>query len=411
MSRRVIVRVVVLVSLVSALLMVPGMRASAADQVTIGLSLPSETDPFFTGMGNGASAAAEDLGITLVIKAAADDPAVELANVEEMIAQGVDALVLSPVAGALSPDVVAAAREAGVPLIVTGTQVDVSQIDEVAVASIIQPYDEQGGWLAGSLLCEAIGGAGNVLAVTDNSASSLARSSGFNMFMTEMCADASVETLDASEMDIDAVIDAVAEALMSEAEITGVIAYNSTLTLALVDAAVVARAPATVRVMGFDATDEVMVALQDGHLTSVVTPVGWLLGSAGIQTALNVLDGMEVEANLWVNMGVLNLNSVMAFRDGSGEGPDGGDPREGSFEGGPGSGQFEGGPGSGQFEGGPGSGQFEGGPGSGQFEGGPGSGQFEGGPGSGQFEGGPGSGQFEGGPGSGQFESGSGGDD
>jgi len=94
-----------------------------------------------------------------------------------------------------------------------------------------------------------------------------------------------------------------------------------------------------------------------------------LWGTTGITPARDNLTGAEVEDTLLVNMGVLDADSVVAFRGGPGSSDDpSGDPRTGSFSGGPGDGKFEGGPGDGKFEKGPGDGKFEGGPGDGKFE-------------------------------------------
>lgn len=405
MSRKAVIGLMLVIVLVVAMPLVPATGARAASDYVIGVSVPSESDPFFAGMSNGAEAAAEDLGIKVLLTTSDNDPAAELANVQDLIEQGVDALVISPVNGILSADVAAAAHEAAVPVVLAGADLDLSTLEDIEVASAVVPYNGQGGWLAGSLLCEAVG-AGTVAELVGRSNMSLARSGGFNAYVSDSCPDVMVKTVDIADLDRDAVTDAVLELLTGETEISGLIAFDELSTLAAVDAAAISRTPDTVKFVGFNATDDVMVALQSGRLLAVVTPVGWMLGLAGVSTAADYLAGEEVYTSVLVNMGVLNQDSVVAFRGGPGSGQSGpgSDPRSGSFQGGPGSGQFEGGPGSGQFEGGPGSGQFEGGPGSGQFEGGPGSGQFEGGPGSGQFEGGPGSGQFEGGPGSGQFE-------
>ncbi len=367
-SRKVSFGVILSLLVASVLLAVPQMPSRAAENFTIGVSLPSASDPFFIGMSNGVEAAANDLGVEIVVKAADGDPATELANVEALIAEGVNALVISPVGMTLSADVVAAVHAAGIPLVVTGAQVDLEPGEDAGIASVVLPYNEQGGWLAASLLCEAIGSAGSVIEVVDGSVVSAERSSGFNLYMGEMCTDASVQVLDVAGMDTDAVIDALV-AQLSSGQVAGMIAYNADLTLALVDSAVAANVQSAIKLVGFDATDDVMIALQNGYLSAVVTPVGWLLGTTGIKTALDILTGAEVEDTLLVNMGVLDADSVVAFRGGPGSSDDpSGDPRTGSFSGGPGDGKFEGGPGDGKFEKGPGDGKFEGGPGDGKFE-------------------------------------------
>ena len=381
--------VVLLAALLPGLQMLP---AAASDTVVIGLSVPNVSDAFSLGLSNGAQAAADDLQIDLVVKSAENDAAAELANVQDMIAQGVNALVIDPL-DASSADAVAAANAAGIPVLLVGLNVSPTLFEGDVVASV-SPDNMQGGWLGASVLCDALQGSGVIVELTSDpmAQSAVERVDGFNQYMTAQCADVTVETFDVTGLDHDALVNAFVDYVRSNT-VNGVFAYDDVSTLAALEATIIAR-KGGISFVGFDATDDAMSALQQGRLQAVVTPSGWALGAVAVDAANSVANGTQIPADIRVELGLLTLDSVSMFRD-PGSGKFEGDPREGDFEGGPGHGSFEGGPGSGSFEGGPGNGQFEGGPGSGRFEGGPGSGSFEGGPGSGRFEGGPGSGSFE----------------
>lgn len=386
-SFRLILALVLALSALSLL----SLPAAAEEGVVIGLSVPSLENPFYEGMSGGATAAAEDLEISVVVKDASNDTTTELANVEALIDEGVDALVISPVDTEASRAAVEAAIEAGLPVLLVGKSLGDGMAD-LSLTATVAPYEMQGGWLAGSLLCEAVDGTGTVVALVAGSEVDAARSEGFNLFMSQECADVTVVQLETADLERDAIMDAFM-ALLDEQTISGVFAPNDQLTLVSVEGSIVARKTG-IAFIGFDASDEVVAALQQGRLQAVVTPAGWALGAVAVDAGNSAVRGTEIPETILVELGVVDIEALAMFRD-PGSGKFEGDPRSGSFEGGPGSGSFEGGPGSGKFEGGPGSGSFEGGPGSGQFEGGPGSGSFEGGPGSGRFEGGPGSGSFE----------------
>ncbi len=372
------ITLLVIAMLVLAALPVMGLSAAAAkgEAVSIGLSLPSVDDPMYAGLSNGAQAAADDLGIDLVVTSADNDVDTELANVQSLIDQGVNALVISPIDPEASQAAIAAANDAGIPVLLTGFDPNVA-VQDVDVVSTIVPNEVQGGWLAASVLCEATGSTGTVLELVGAAADVVAqaRSEGFNMFMAQECAGVNVIQMATADLDRDTLI-ANFTAQLDAQTINGVFAYNDSTTLAALEASIIARKGGIVFV-GFDATDDAMAALQQGRLQAIITPVGWLLGTTDVQAANAFLNGTDLPEIIRVQLGVLNVESTAMFRAG---------PRSGNFEGDPRSGNFEGGPGSGNFEGGPGSGNFEGGPGSGNFEGGPGSGNFEGGPGSGNFE-------------------------
>ncbi len=381
--------VVLLAALLPGLQMLP---AAASDTVVIGLSVLNSTDAFSLGMSKGAQAAADDLQIDLVVKSADGDAAAELANVQDLIDQGVDALVIDPLDEG-SAAAIAAANEAGIPVLLVGVDVSPTMFEADVVASV-SPDNLQGGWLGASVLCDALQASGVAVELVGDPMvqSAVERADGFNQYMSAHCVGVTVQTFDTVGMDHDALVDAFVDYVRGNT-VNGVFAYDDVSTLAALEATIIAR-QGGISFVGFDATDDAMSALQQGRLQAIVTPSGWALGAVAVDAANSAANGTQIPADIRVELGLLTLDSVSMFRD-PGSGKFEGDPREGDFEGGPGSGSFEGGPGSGRFEGGPGSGRFEGGPGSGHFEGGPGSGSFEGGPGSGRFEGGPGSGSFE----------------
>jgi ABC-type sugar transport system substrate-binding protein len=71
-----------------------GVNADDASQAyTIGLVLPNLNSPFFEGMVAGAQEAADQNAVDLVVSVADDDIDAELANVEALIEQPVDAIV------------------------------------------------------------------------------------------------------------------------------------------------------------------------------------------------------------------------------------------------------------------------------------------------------------------------------
>jgi len=366
----------IIAMLVVAALPVMGLSTAAAkdEAVAIGLSLPTLDNPLYLGLSNGAQAAAADLSVDLMITSADNDVDAELANVQSLIDQGVSALLISPTDPEASQAAIAAANEAGIPVLVVASDMDVT-VAGVDVVSTVVPHEVQGGWLAASVLCEAVGSTGTVLELVGAASDTIAqaRSEGFNMFMSEECVDVNVVQMATADLDRDTLIDNFIIQLDAQT-IDGVFAYSDQTTLAALEASIIARKGGIVFV-GFDASDDAMAALQQGRLQAIITPVGWALGTTGVQAANAFLSGTDLPETIWVQLGVLDVESTAMFRAGPGSGKFEGDPRSGKFEGGPGSGKFEGGPGSGKFEGDPGSGNFEGEGGS--VQGDPGSAKFE----------------------------------
>ena len=82
--------------LLVAVMVSPLRFIAAQDGYTIGLSLSTLNNPFFVTLRDGAQAAADAMGVELVVVDSQDDPATEAANMEDLIAQGVDVILVNP---------------------------------------------------------------------------------------------------------------------------------------------------------------------------------------------------------------------------------------------------------------------------------------------------------------------------
>ncbi len=88
----------------------------AAEEVTLGLSLSTLDNPFFVTLKEGAEEAATKAGVKLIVVDCEDDSAKEAANLEDLIAKKVDALLINPTdAEAVVPSI-GKANEAGIPV-------------------------------------------------------------------------------------------------------------------------------------------------------------------------------------------------------------------------------------------------------------------------------------------------------
>ncbi|NWF69754.1 MAG: substrate-binding domain-containing protein, partial [Chloroflexi bacterium] len=102
-------RKVLFLVILAAMLVAPLTLVTAQDSYTLGLSLSTLNNPFFVTLRDGAQAAADAAGAQLVVVDSQDDPATEAANMEDLIAQGVDAILVNPTDGdAIVPSIEAA---------------------------------------------------------------------------------------------------------------------------------------------------------------------------------------------------------------------------------------------------------------------------------------------------------------
>ena len=92
--------------------------ASPAFAAKIGVSMDKFDDNFLTVLRNGmADYAKTQPGVTLQIEDAKDDVSKQISQVQNFIANGVDAIIVNPVDTSATPAITKAAAAAGVPLV------------------------------------------------------------------------------------------------------------------------------------------------------------------------------------------------------------------------------------------------------------------------------------------------------
>lgn len=298
--------------IIVVLVALAGLPAQAADETsTIGLSLPATTGFTYEGIADGARLAAEEAGIELAIASAEFDVETELANVQSLIDQGVDAIVFSPTDAEASVEAIATANEAGVPIFVIGN-VAPGETD-IDVAGTFAPDAREVGALSASVLCEAYE-TGTILELTgyteddDDALAVDARdmSEGFNAELADTCPAAAVQTLNVAGLDRDAIFDEVTSAL-ADGDISLIFAYNDTSTLAVVDAAF----RQNVQVVGVGTSEELVSSVEKiDHLIAVIIPDVWGMGESAVETSLRYLNGEDIVDDLSVDVSVLDLDMI-----------------------------------------------------------------------------------------------------
>jgi ribose transport system substrate-binding protein len=269
--------------------------------VTLGLSLSTLNNPFFVTLRDGAQAAADAAGVELVVVDAQDDPAREATNIEDLIQQGVTALLVNPTdADAIVPSV-EKANAAGIP---------VFTIDRAAaggeIVSHIASDNVAGGRMAGEFLCEALGGAGKVVELEGIAGTSAARDrgQGFNEVMAAECPGVEIVARQTANFNRAEGLTVFENILQAQPEIDGVFAHNDEMILGAIEAAQAAGREG-ITFVGFDAVDDAVAAVEAGQLAATVAQQPSEMGRLGVEFAVKYLNGDTVEAYVPVDLALV----------------------------------------------------------------------------------------------------------
>ena len=294
-----------LVALLIATLAVPSVGAQD-DGITLGMSVSTLNNPFFVTLVEGAEAAAEEAGAELIVLDAQDDSATEAANVEDLIAQGVDAILINPTDSAAVVPSVLAANDAGIPVFT----VDRSAEDGDVVSHIASD-NVAGGELAAEFLCESIGGEGAVVELEGIPGTSAARDrgQGFNDYMSNECDGAEIVARQTANFNRAEGLTVFENILQAEDTIDGVFAHNDEMILGAIEAAEAAGAE-DITFVGFDAVDDAVAAVEEGTLAATVAQQPALIGELGVQTAIDYLNGEDVADSIPVDLQLVTQETL-----------------------------------------------------------------------------------------------------
>ena len=286
----------------------PAEEAPAGEAVgPLGLSVSTLNNPFFVTLRDGAEAAAGEAGVQLVVVDAQDDAAQEATNIEDLIEQGVSALLINPTDAAAIVPSIQRANEAGIP---------VFTIDRAAeggeVVSHIASDNVAGGRMAAEFLCNALGGEGSVVELEGIAGTSAARDrgQGFNEYMSEECPGVTIVARQTANFNRAEGLTVFENILTAEPDIDGVFAHNDEMILGAIEAAEAAGRAGEITFVGFDAIDDAVAAVRDGRLAATVAQQPALMGELGVQTAVAYLNGESVEAYIPVDLELITADNV-----------------------------------------------------------------------------------------------------
>jgi ribose transport system substrate-binding protein len=271
--------------------------AQAADKIALVVS--TLNNPFFVTLENGAKDKAKELGYDLIVLDSQNDPAKELANVEDVLNQSIKALLLNPADSDAAKASVRAAIAKNVPVLTLDRAAN-----GVTVASHIASDNVAGGKMAGDLIAQKLGGKGNVVELQGVPGTSAARDRSKG-FMEAMAAAPGLKVVASQTANFDRTqgLNVMENILQAHPDIDAVFAANDEMALGAVKA--IQEAKRKIVVVGFDGTDDGVAAVKSGAMFASIAQQPALIGSLGVEAADKVIKGQTVPASTPVPLTVI----------------------------------------------------------------------------------------------------------
>ena len=286
--------------------------AAAEDtDITIGLSISTLANPFFVTLQEGAQSAADDAGIELIVNDSQDDAQAEANGIDDFVTQGVDVIVLNPVDSEAAVASVERAEAAGIQVVTVDRAVD-----GATVASHVSSDNVLGGELATEFLLESIDGEGTVaqlegIAGTD---ATRERGAGFNNVL-EDADDVELVSSVTANFSRDEGFTVAQDILQANPELDAIFAQNDEMALGAVEAADALGILDDLVIIGFDATDDALAAVQDGRMDGTVAQQPFEIGRIGIESAIALAQGEDLDDEVPVDVELVTADNVDGFLD------------------------------------------------------------------------------------------------
>ncbi|MDU8912003.1 sugar ABC transporter substrate-binding protein [Aestuariicoccus sp. MJ-SS9] len=298
------------------------LMSTTAMAETIGASIARFDDNFLTVMRNGMVDYAAGIdGVDLQVEDATDDVAKQLDQINNFIASGVDAIIVNAVDTSATDAMSQAAASAGVPLVYVNRQpinVDTLPDNQAFVAS----NEIESGTLAAFEACKlarAAGLAGGAKAYLlmgqlSNQAAVQRTKDVDDVIGMDMCNFISVIDRQTAEWSRDKAQDLMTNWLSSGEEFHIVFANNDEMAIGAIQAMKASGiSMEDVIVVGVDATQDALVAMQAGDLDATVFQDAFGQGEGSVDAALALARGEDVDQKVYIPFKLVTPANVADF--------------------------------------------------------------------------------------------------
>ena len=269
---------------------------------SIGLSVSTLNNPFFVTLVEGAQEAAKELGVSLSVVDAGDDVTKQVSDIEDLVSKGISVLVVNPVDSDAVTGAVESAQAKGVRVISVDRAVNGVTIDcQIASDNVL------GAELATQYIVDTLGEGIKVaeLEGTPGASAAIDRSAGFHNVADEKLNVVANQTANFDRTEGMSVMENM---LQANPDIQAVFAANDEMALGAVEA--IYGAGKSILVVGFDATDDAIAAIQEGRMAATIAQQPALIGRTAIENANKLIGGQGIAPSIPVEVTLITAENA-----------------------------------------------------------------------------------------------------
>ncbi|QCX34394.1 sugar ABC transporter substrate-binding protein [Caloramator sp. E03] len=280
----------------------------AKKQYKFGATYMTMNNPFFIALNDGIKSVVEANGDSLVALDPALDLNKQISQIEDLIAQKVDAIFLNPVDWKGIKPALEAAKKAGIPVI----NVDAPVYDEDLVSCIVASDNYNAGVLVAQDVMKRLSKANVVLLEHPTAKSAIDRTKAFEDTVKGN-PNYKIIAKQSSNGQLEQAMPVMENIIQANKQIDVVMGLNDPTALGALAALQAAKRDKGVLIYGVDGAPEAKKMIKEGKMTGTAAQSPKNIGKTAAETAYKLLKGESVEHKIYVPVTLITKDNVDQF--------------------------------------------------------------------------------------------------
>jgi inositol transport system substrate-binding protein len=272
-----------------------------AEAASIGVSMALFDDNFLTTVRTSMQQRAQEQKVSIQFEDAQNDIGRQLNQIQNFLAQKVDAIIVNPVDTDATPRMTRLAVRAGIPLVYVNRMPADKQLPPKV--AFVGSDETQSGTLQMTEVCRLLKGRGQIVIMMGELTNQAARQRTqdiYNVLAKPECHGIQVLEKQTANWKRTEAADLMTNWISAGLRPDAVVANDDEMAIGAIQSLKQARLLAKTIVVGIDATADALAAMRAGDLKATVFQNGPGQGRGAVDTALKLTQGVQVGSFVWI---------------------------------------------------------------------------------------------------------------
>jgi ribose transport system substrate-binding protein len=295
---------------VAAIALLPALSADAKDAKKVGLAVANLQANFFNQIKQSVEAAGAEKGVQVITVDAKGDAATQVNQIQDLLAQNIDALIYIPAGATAAAVPVKAARQAGVPVINIDRNADGSPGDTFIATDSVESARQVCDWIA-----KKADGKGEMLIIHGQKGTTpeVDRTKGCGVALKNYPDIKVVGELWSEQWHQDEGFKLAADLLQAHPKASIIFGQADALALGAAQAVKVANPDHHIWIAGFDGDTAALPAIKEGVFDVTATQQTQKMGRMGLDAAIALVKGDKLPAEQLQTATLTTKDNVEGF--------------------------------------------------------------------------------------------------